>query len=628
MKENYIFTGYGYAAGKHIVTNADVELAVKNGYYSGFDEERMKASRSYTSFKKHHPDISPFGYFVGEKMGFHRRRHVNPFPPRQQANHASETSLELCLHAASNAIDDAQIHPEEIDVWIVSTVSPHEQAPGIASTVKCYFTKYSNLKPAITLSSGCSGFTVNLQRAIDYFKCNADVKNIMLAHTETMSRFLHNQKHFVPLVTFGDAASAIIITRDEKQQKEGLLSIVNYQDSRMIDFVGVDSNWNLYMDASVVKERSTVIMPEAGKEALHAADWKPDDVDLLVPHQTGNAILYPVTDSLKIDRDKLFQEVQHNYGNISGATIPLGLSLLYEQGAMQEAKKVFSVNAGVGGKYGAFAYLVPEKQKKKMINATKELYATDLKGKTAFITGCTGDISVKIVEELAARGAKLLLHYHTNEVRRTILQEILDKHHAEYKFFSADFSNPEQTTAMADSILDYTESIDYMVHTVAIPGGLSKASEVTIQELETVMQINYYSPVSITKKLFGVVNDTILYIGSAAEDAQFAGSSSYVASKKALHGFAASFAGEAYSKGIQSIYYMPGLINGGMLRQLNNKQIASALIELQQNEPLSIIQIANHIVKSLYLPKLIGVTDTYEGVLLTRRHGYYTDLNT
>lgn len=113
-----------------------------------------------------------------------------------------------------------------------------------------------------------------------------------------------------------------------------------------------------------------------------------------------------------------------------------------------------------------------------------------------------------------------------------------------------------------------------------------------------------------------------MYVGSVAEDAQFSGSSSYVSSKRALHGFAASFAFEAASAGIRSLYYMPGLVDSGMVNVLNKKQIATSMQSIGQEKLVPAGEIAERIAQSLYIAKVPQVHDLYEGILLVRRDGY------
>lgn len=618
MYQNFIFTGFGHAAGKYKITNEDLAFATRSNYLKGFREDKILDSTNYKKFLEIHPGVSPFDYFAEYKMGFCTRYHVMPFPPGEKQIGKYETSLDLAVKAVDMALQDAVMHPEKIDAWFFSTVSPHEQAPGIAATVKCFFTSFQNQNPTMTISSGCSGFMLNLRRALDFMQCNPAVNHVMVAHTETMSSFLTNLTHYVPFITFGDAAAAIIISRSIGKNKEGIVCADIKQDLNMIDFVGVDKEWNLYMTDTIVKERAVLNITQISTEILHKSNWNSEDVDLIVPHQTGNAILHECAANLTIPLHKLYLDVQHTYGNISGTSIPMSFSILHHENKLIEGMKILSASAGVGGVFGAFTYVVP----KDIIKEKATINSHDLSGKIALVTGCTGGIGFEISKKLAQKNCNLILQYASDDVKANKLEAEIKKFPIQYQFIKSDFSDSVAVDNLILLMKENYKKIDYLVHTAAISGGLAKATDVSDSTLKKVSQVNQFAPVEITKKLKEIIASVIFYTGSVAEDAQFSGSSPYVQSKKGLHGFAASFAHEARSAGIRSLYYMPGLVSGGMANELEAKHIADAKMLINQDENISLNDIAERMVKSLYIPKVLNVIDSYEGALLVRRDGY------
>lgn len=616
MRTNFIFSGFGYSAGKYEITNNQLSEAARNGYLEGFSEELILMSNNYLEYKQKNPETNPFDYFVSTKMGMKTRHHVSPFPPSRTKLLKSEDSLDLAVDAIEKAIENSGIHPENIDAWIISTVSPHEQAPGIAATIKCYFVKSDNQTQAISIASGCTGFNLGLQRAIEFLTVNKQAKNVVVAHTETMSAFLTRKTEFVHLATFGDACGAVILTKTESEKQEGILSIVNNHDIKMVDFVGVDKSWNLYMDNVIVKNRAIINIEKASKQVLSEIDWRAEDLDMLVPHQTGDAILHKASDILGVSRGKLYQEVQRKYGNVSGACVPVSYAKLFEENRLLPGMKIISPTAGVGGEYGAFTYKVPEFIPEKAIDISK-----DLQGKTALVTGITGTLGFQIVVELAKRGANLILQYNSNTTKAEELSSILDTYKVEYKIFKSDFSEKTQIEKLIHSY-QQLGTIDYLVHSAGVTGDMIPAHEVSNEEAEKVAMINQFIPVQITKGLKNQITDTILYVGTSSEDGQFADSTAYVSAKKGLHGFAGSFAKEIAPHGIRSIYYMPGLLESGMTDQLSKRQISTFMLAIGQEKLLDTNKVAQRIVKSLYITKVPHVQSIYEDVMIVRRDGY------
>jgi len=613
---SYIFSGIGHSAGKYTVTNEYIADAVRKGLLRGFDEKRMAKSKNYQLFKEKNPEIGPFDYFVREKMGFNKRRLVTPFPPTKKKLYYAETSLELGVRAVEKAMKNAGVTPKDIDAWFVSTVTPHQKAPGIAAAVKSHFVGFDNYKPAFSLTSGCSGFNTNLERAIEFFEAHPDAEHIVVAHTETMSALLTQRVKFVPFVTFGDGAGAVILSRVETETPQGVLSINNFQDLQMVDFVGVDKNWNLYMDDIIIKDRATANIPIAAEKAVKDVNWSVNDIDLCVPHQTGNAILYPAAQQLGLKPQQLYLEAQHEYGNVSGATVPVAFSMLNEQKKLTPEMKIISPMAGVGGNYGAFTYLVPdEKYTNKNIDY---LFENDLKGKTALVLGASGTLGSEIAKDLIKRGANIILHYNRNrDIIDDILQSAAEKN-ISAKAFKADFNNSDDVNDFINKITSEYKHINYFIN----------AAGVLLSRKEgKVANVNHYSPLLVFKAIFPMLKGTALFVGAAAEDNTVPEIHEFISAKRSLHGVLASMSGEILKSGNYAVWYIPGIINGGMLRNIDPKALYKFSVEIEQEQPLDVKQTAFRIVSSLYIPKVENAYNTYENALVVRRDGYKLEVD-
>ena len=598
--QQLVFSGMGHSSGAFKISNTDIEQAIEKDYLVGFSKDKILASKNYAVYKEKHPSNGTFEYFAGYKMGFHNRHHVTPFPPTRKKLYYAETSLDLAISAVKNTIDDSGIHPEQFGAWFVSTVSPHEQAPGIAATLKAHFVRFSNQAPTFTLASGCSGFNENIERAKEYFKAHPEVNHVVLVHTETMSAFLTNRVKFVPFVTFGDGAAAIVLSRANLTSNQGLLEVVNYQDQSMLDFVGVDKKWNLYMDDSIIKDRAIVNLPIAAREVLKRTGWQVDDIDLFIPHQTGNAILLPAANELGIPHEKVFLEEQYEYGNTSGATVAIGLSMLNQQKRLKPGMKILSAMAGVGGSYGAFTYVVP----KQTTTSVLDVYENDLKGKTVLVLGSSGHLGKAISKELLSRGANLILHYNSNTPK---IPEVSNK----IEWLKADFTKQQDIDKLVSYL--HNKPVHYAIHA---------ASSITYHH-----KVNYLTALEVFKNLLLLKPECILIMGHAAEDQQITDMSEYLGSVRALHGAMASASGEFFSKGVRLVYYMPGLTSGGITLNIDAKQNFRFRMSVGQSETLQVENVARKIIKSLYIPKVANVQNSYENTMVVRRDGYKLEVD-
>ncbi len=314
---------------------------------------------------------------------------------------------------------------------------------------------------------------------------------------------------------------------------------------------------------------------------------------------------------LKLPLDKMYLEAQTQFGNVSGSTVLLSLSLLNKENKLKEGLKILSAAAGVGGKYGAFSYVVPEKEKK-----SNEIHQP-LKGKKVLVLGATGGLGKAVIKKLDHLGADIIAQYR-NQSKIDELKK--DCHNLDSYY--ADLSDNNSVDSFVELLKEKNNSIDFMIVASGASGALSSALDVSSEDTKEVSQLNFSSVVKIYQNLFEILKETVIFIGSAAEDAQFSGSSAYVSAKRSLHGFVASASWEAFSKGLRMVYYMPGIVQTGMTDQLNSKQVFMAMQQINQPEVLTADAVAERIVKSLYLINVNKVDDTFENILTVRRDGY------
>ncbi len=616
MTNSYIFTGTGFVTGKYKITNDEIYSNVKKGFLEGFNDARIEASDSYKSMKEKYPDVNPFDYMVHHKMGFKDRYHVVPFPPVEHMYKNADNSLDLAVKAIDKALRIAGISGKQVDAWFVGTATPSQYAPGIAEFAKAYFTDVNDTNQTYSLTSACVGFNINLENAVAFFENHPEANHIVIAHAEVMSKLLLNEQDFVPFSTFGDSAAAVVLSRVQTQEKVGVINHYNGEDVAMLDFLGANNKGNLYMDARRVKSRAVPNIANSMQLLMEKCGWSKHDVDWFIPHQTGNAIVLSVRDLFDIDDNKLFQEVQYEYGNLSGASVPACIDVLQNTDRLKPGQKLISAVAGLGGEFGGFAYIVPDE-------IPKNTPQKELQGKRFLITGATGAIGNRIATFAAEQGADLILHYNSNtEFAENLKANITETYSVKVDLWKADLSDSENIKAFIDRVKNDNIELDYLINTHAITGGLSKASKVSDEEFVRVLSANYQSIKNLCDGLIDIVKEAVLITGSVGEDAQFPGSASYVSSKRALRGYAVNLASELYERRVNCIYYLPGLINDGMIAKLDSKQVLASIMSVGQAELVECDDIALRMLKSVCRLKIADIRMSYESKLKVIKDGY------
>ena len=78
-------------------------------------------------------------------------------------------------------------------------------------------------------------------------------------------------------------------------------------------------------------------------------------MDYLIPHQANIRIIKATGERLKLPPEKVFVNI-HKYGNVSVATIPIGLHELYAEGKLEEGTIIVMDAFGAGFTWGALVY--------------------------------------------------------------------------------------------------------------------------------------------------------------------------------------------------------------------------------------------------------------------------------
>lgn len=609
MTESYIFSGFGFVTGRYEVTNDDIERYMRASYLEGFDADRIASSDEYRCYRQLHAGSTPAAFMLEHKMGFCRRFHVMPFPPAAEKLKEAENSTDLCVAAVAKALTNSHLTGNDIDAWFVGTATPQQLAPGIAEFTKAYFTDIDNHAPTYSLTSACVGFNLNLENAILYFKTHASARHILLAHSEVMSALLFEERDFVPFSTFGDGAAAVVLSRVATSEREGVVAICNGEDPRMLDFLGADRKGRLYMNPRMVKARAVPNITATAQKLMQQCGCSVDDLLFFLPHQTGNAIVDAVTAALAIPPAKVFKDIQLHYGNLSGASIPACLTLLKERGQLVGGGMLIASVAGLGGEFGGFAYRVPQQEHK--FESHREL-----DGRKIIITGGTGALGREIATAAAQKGADIIVQYNHNEaVAKALKANLTADFGVHVDLVQADFATQNGVQSFINDIVERGSRVDYCIFTHATTGSLQRASKVERAEYEHVMQTNYLSIKEICLHLTDIVSDSFLITGSVAEEAQFAGSTAYVTSKRALRSFATDFADIAYKKNIRCVHYVPGVIDAGMVNKLNQQQRKMSLMTIRQNELIPVKDIALRMLTATFRLKIPNVRTAYEGNL-------------
>ena len=265
---------------------------------------------------------------------------------------ADETVATMGFEAAKNAIEAAQINPQDIELIIVATTSHSHAYPSAA----CQVQGLLNIDDAISfdLAAACTGFVYALSVA-DQFIRAGKVKKALVIGSDLNSRKLDETDRST-VVLFGDGAGAVIL---EASEQEGIISthlhasadknnaLVLAQPERGIEKSGYIEMQGNETFKLAVRELSNVV-----EETLLANNLDKKDLDWLVPHQANLRIITATAKNLEMDISQAVVTLD-KYANNSAATVPVALDEAVRDDRIQRGQLLLLEAFGGGWTWGS-----------------------------------------------------------------------------------------------------------------------------------------------------------------------------------------------------------------------------------------------------------------------------------
>jgi 3-oxoacyl-[acyl-carrier-protein] synthase-3 len=284
--------------------------------------------------------------WIHERTGIKSRRIAGP----------NETASSMAEIAARQAIDAAQIDPEEIDLIIVATGTPDRVYPSTG----CLLQQRLGIKNCVAfdVQAACSGSIFALSIADQYIKTGA-AKKVLVVGSEICSRIIDWTDRGT-CVLFGDGAGALLLS---SSNEAGILSTHIHSDGEYEDLLycpNPQAAAELNKDeAGYVKMRGNEVFKIAvntlGRivdETLEANNMQKSDVHWLVPHQANIRIIAATAKKLKMPMDHVVLTLE-NQGNTSSASVLLAFNEAVRDGRIQRGQVVLLEAFGAGFTWGS-----------------------------------------------------------------------------------------------------------------------------------------------------------------------------------------------------------------------------------------------------------------------------------
>jgi 3-oxoacyl-[acyl-carrier-protein] synthase-3 len=266
-----------------------------------------------------------------------------------------ETTADLASHAAKQALVNAAMQPQDIDLIIVATTTPDNTFPSTAAKVQHQIGAAGAI--AFDLQAVCAGFIYALDVAEAMLRGGRGRRALVIG-AESFSKLLDWQDR-TTCVLFGDGAGAVILEITDEASDWGIRSSVLHADGAHRDILYVDGGPSSTNDVGHVRMEGKEVFRHAVEklaavmdEALAAADMQPQDIDWLVPHQANIRIIDAMQKKMQLPSEKVIRTVAA-HANTSAASIPLALATAVGDGRVQNGDLLAMEAIGGGLVWGA-----------------------------------------------------------------------------------------------------------------------------------------------------------------------------------------------------------------------------------------------------------------------------------
>lgn len=287
--------------------------------------------------------------WIEENLGIKERRIAS----------IKEATSDLAAKAALQAIENAGLTKDDIDLIIVATATPDRLAPSTAAIVQDKIQAYNSV--AFDISAVCSGFLYGMSVATQFIAAGV-YENVLVIGADTFSKITDWTRR--DAVFFGDGAGAAVFSNGNAYEGFGAFRL--YTDGRgkfnytlpaggsemPASHETIDKGLHFFqMNGRAVYDTATEVLPKAIIQILEDTGLSIDDIDYLIPHQPSIQILKKTAEIIGLPWEKVMTNMDR-YANTSGGTIPILLDEVNKSGKLKKGDTILFAAVGSGWTYG------------------------------------------------------------------------------------------------------------------------------------------------------------------------------------------------------------------------------------------------------------------------------------
>lgn len=290
--------------------------------------------------------------WIKEKIGIQERRFASE----------KEALSDLAYQAALQALEDAEMIPDDIELIIVCAINHDYRVPATAAIMQKKLKAIHAAAFDVNVG-GCPGSCYSLVIAQQFIESGM-YKNVLVISGDVYSKFVDISDRNVS-VFFGDGVGAVILKSCKKNA--GFLN----------SLLGADGEWGsdkivcpggsrilfnkenfennklkITMDNKEVWRFGTRTFPRIVKEVVDKSEYKLEDLDWVIPHQANINMIKHGMERLKIPMSKAYINIQ-NYANTGAGSVIIALAEAKMKKLIKPGNLIVLASFGAGFSWGA-----------------------------------------------------------------------------------------------------------------------------------------------------------------------------------------------------------------------------------------------------------------------------------
>ena len=254
-----------------------------------------------------------------------------------------EVTSDLALHAGREALKNAGIEPEDLDLIILSTDTPDYLSP--ATSVVVQYKLGAKNAGTFDVNCACAGLVTSLDIASRYIRTDSSINSVLVIGAYGMTKFVDWTDHYT-CTLFADAAGAMVLQPSE--EKEGFIASKLIADGSFYDHLGVfvggtaepptieaiqNNRHHLAFRKRFPADTNLQHWPKLTRDCISKANLTIDDIDWVFFTQVNIRTIEAVMRDLGLPLEKT-HNVMDKWGYTGSACIALAMYDAIAQGKL------------------------------------------------------------------------------------------------------------------------------------------------------------------------------------------------------------------------------------------------------------------------------------------------------